>query len=124
MSPEHRYRRHFIVGILAYVGLLLLSRTLLNTPTDSLLDTLIALLPVLPVAYIIVMFMRYLRQLDEMLQRIQMEAFAFSLGMTGLLTFILGFLENAGFPRLSMVWVLPLMIALWWVGQWLARRRY
>jgi hypothetical protein len=28
------------------------------------------------------------------------------------------------FPRISLVWILPLMIVLWTLGQALARRRY
>jgi hypothetical protein len=41
-----------------------------------------------------------------------------------MLTFAYGFLENAGFPQLSYVFVFPLMIFLWGVGGIIATRRY
>ena len=41
-----------------------------------------------------------------------------------MLTFAYGFLENAGLPKLSYVYVLPLMITLWGIGGAIATRRY
>ena len=41
-----------------------------------------------------------------------------------LIPFAYGFLENAGFPQLSYIWVFPVMIALWGIGGAIALRRY
>ena len=49
---------------------------------------------------------------------------AFAFAATALLTFTYGLLENVDFPRISLTWILPLMVALWGLGQVLARRRY
>jgi hypothetical protein len=69
-------------------------------------------------------FMTYLRQMDEMLRRIELEAFGFSLGLTAIVTFTLGLLENAGLPRFSLVWVFPMIMIFWGIGKAIAGRRY
>ncbi|TBU72195.1 hypothetical protein DNK10_21850 [Pseudomonas daroniae] len=43
---------------------------------------------------------------------------------TALLTFSYGFLEVAGFPRLSMFFVWPVLASLWALGTFAAWRRY
>ena len=63
-------------------------------------------------------------RMDELGRRIQLEALAFGFGAAGMLTFAYGFLENAGLPKLSYVFVFPLMIALWGIGGAIATRRY
>jgi hypothetical protein len=50
-------------------------------------------------------------------RRVQFEAVAFAFAATALLTFTYGLLENVDFPRISLTWVLPLMIVLWTAGQ-------
>jgi hypothetical protein len=55
---------------------------------------------------------------------IQLEALAFSFALTGVLTFSYGLLAFVGFPAISWVYIFPLMIALWGVGQAVAKRRY
>jgi hypothetical protein len=61
---------------------------------------------------------------DELQRRIQLEAIGLSFAATGILTFAYGFLEDVGFPRLSFIWILPLMVMLWGLGLGLASRRY
>ncbi|MEA1674025.1 hypothetical protein [Nitrospirillum sp. BR 11163] len=51
----------------------------------------------------------------------QLVAIGFAFAGTALLTFTYGFLEVAGFPRLSMFMVWPLMVLLLVVGQFLGR---
>jgi len=62
--------------------------------------------------------------MDELGRRIQLEALAFGFGTAGFVTFAYGFLESAGFPQLSYVWVFPTMIALWGIGGAVASYRY
>ncbi|MGH2491171.1 MAG: hypothetical protein ACRDF9_06635 [Candidatus Limnocylindria bacterium] len=45
------------------------------------------------------------------------EAVAFAFAATALLTFTYGLLENIAFPRISLTWILPLMIVLWTLGK-------
>ncbi len=62
--------------------------------------------------------------MDELQRRIQLEAFAFSFGATGIVTFSYGLLTYVGFPVISWVWIFPLMVALWGISQGVAVRRY
>jgi hypothetical protein len=50
---------------------------------------------------------RHLGRLDEYLRRNLLESFALAAALTAGLTFSYGFLETAGYPRLSMfsVWM-------------------
>ncbi len=118
------YRIRLLIVMGAYVVLVPLSLVVIPQVQSAPLRIIVALLPVIPVPFGILSLLAYLRQLDELQRRIHLEAFGFSLGMTGMTTFTLGFLENAGVPSLNIIWVFPMMIAFWGVGQIIARRRY
>jgi hypothetical protein len=84
----------------------------------------VAVVPVVPIALGVLAFVRFLRQMDELQRRIQLEGLAFAFGGTALVTFTYGFLQIAGLPALSWIWVFPLMCALWGCGLALAAWRY
>jgi hypothetical protein len=84
----------------------------------------IALAPVIPAIFALVAFVRFLGRMDELQRRIQFDAIALSFGATAILTFAYGFLEGVGFPRLSRIWILPLMVMLWGLGAAIASMRY
>jgi hypothetical protein len=84
----------------------------------------VALLPVLPAAGALVAFIRYLRTMDELQRRIQFEAFGAAFAATILITFTYGFLEIAGLPTISAIWIGPGMIAAWGVISAIVTRRY
>jgi amino acid transporter len=117
-------QRIFIAAILYAITLVVSIEVLKRMSAESVLRIPVALLPVIPVAFGVVAFMRYIRQLDELQRRIQLEGLAFSIGCTGMLTFALGFLENAGMPPVNIIWVLPILLVFWGIGTTLARRRY
>ena len=56
---------------------------------------------------------RQYRRVDEFIRRLLLENAALAAGVTAVLTFSYGFLENAGYPRLSMFVVWPVMGAAW-----------
>jgi len=91
---------------------------------DQPLKTAVALVPLIPAGFALVAYLRFLGRMDELGKRIQLEALAFGFGAAGVLTFAYGFLENAGFPQLSYIWVFPVMIALWGIGGAIAQYRY
>ncbi|MEO8608571.1 MAG: hypothetical protein ABI690_11845 [Chloroflexota bacterium] len=124
MKPEQRYLRRFLFFISIYVVLVIISVQLVDKLENNLLRLLIALLPIIPILFGLGAFLAYLRQMDELQRRIQFEAFGFSLGLTAIVTFTLGLMENVGFERLSLVWVFPMIVAFWGVGQFIAGRRY
>ena len=59
-----------------------------------------------------------------MQRKLQFEALALAFAGTALITFSYGFLEGAGFPRISMFAVWPLMAAIWFIGVMIGRLRF
>jgi hypothetical protein len=114
----------FGLGILAYLMVLVGSVTVVQANPTADWRYYVVVLPVFPAALVIWMFVRALTRLDEMQKRIHLQAFGFSLGATGLVTFGYGFLEGAGMPHLSWTYVLPLMAVLWGVGAAIFTWRY
>jgi hypothetical protein len=125
-SASLAYMREFGLAMVAYVVVLWVSVTLLDWIGQPLrtVVVLIALVPIIPMGFALLAYLRFLRRMDELGQRIQLEALAFGFGAAGMLTFAYGFLENAGFPQLSYIWVFPMMIALWGLGGAIASLRY
>lgn len=118
------YVVEFLGAMVAYVVCLIVSLLLLQGNHDAPWRVPVALLPVVPAVFAVAAFVRYLGRTDELQRRIQLEGLGLSFGVTAILTFAYGFLENVGFPPISLLWVLPLMVALWGIGTGLAARRY
>lgn len=126
MKAEKLYRRRLIITMIIYVGLVVFMSSVLDSieDTNRVLRVIVVLLPIIPIVFGMWAFMQFIRQIDELQRRIHFEAFAFSLGCTGLITFTLGFMENVGVPQFSLIWVFPMMIAFWGIGVAIAGRRY
>jgi hypothetical protein len=110
--------------IVAYPVVLILSVMLLQRYPESIWRVPLALAPVIPPLFGMRAFLRFLGRMDELERRIQLEAIGFAFGVTLVVVMTAGFLENAGVPRVSGIWIGPLMIALWGIGAALASRRY
>jgi hypothetical protein len=123
-QASKRYAREFIIAMIAYGIVIIISRLTLNNIGESPWRFVLALLPLIPVLFLITGFIRFLSGIDELQQRIQLQAIGFAAGTTGLLTFAYGFLELEGFPSFSTFIVFPLMIMLWGVGLAYFSRRY
>jgi hypothetical protein len=123
-KASRAYIIEFGIAMLAYVFVLLCSVWLLNQNLPSPWRLAIALAPVIPAIFALVAFVRFLGRMDELQRRIQFDAIALSFGATAILTFAYGFLEGVGFPRLSWIWILPLMVMLWGLGAAIASMRY
>lgn len=122
-----QYLREFIYSMIAYVLTLIPSIMLISFFADYPLNLAIivaALAPVVPVVFMIYFFLRYLSRIDELQQRIQLLAIGFAAGTTSMLAFSYGFLENVGFPPISLMWVFPVMVVLWGIGLAFISRRY
>ena len=114
-----------LVGLATYAAMLIGSQRFLAGGVESQpTRILIALSPMLPAAFICGVVVRSIRHLDEMQRKLQFEALALSFAGTALMTFGYGFLEGAGFPKLSMFAVWPLMAAIWFVGVMIGRVRF
>jgi peptidoglycan biosynthesis protein MviN/MurJ (putative lipid II flippase) len=112
---------------LALYGLVL-TASLLALRGDAIahegLRLAISLAPMVPCGLTCWALLRQMRRLDELGLRIQFEAVGFAFAATAMLTFGYGFLENVGFPRLSLFVVWPLMASCWGAGLALSTWRY
>ena len=120
------YTREFLSAMITYAVVLLVSVSLLNTgPSEAWWRIPLALTPIIPIFFALRAFLRYFHRIDELQKRIQLEAFALSFGVTCIVTFSYGLLENAGFPALNWTWVPTFMMVSWGVGSAIAAlRRY
>ena len=123
-SAEKRYLREFLSAMLAYAVVVMGTSWLLERMGGSPWRWLIAVAPVIPIAFALVAFLRFLNRMDELQRRIQLNAIGFAAGATGMVTLTLGFLESAGLPCLSWVWIFPMLIAFWGVATFVVSRRY
>ncbi|NIE98240.1 hypothetical protein F3J02_17425 [Acinetobacter sp. Tr-809] len=118
------YRNLFelIAAIALYIGVLVGSLKTLNFIEIQWLKIVVSLLPILPALMIALIIIKQFKRFDELQQKIQLQALAISFVGTSLITFSYGFLENVGFPKLTMFLVWPIMAMLWSiataVGTW------
>ena len=122
-AASRAYTRELLIAMVAYVIAVLVT-VRLTPDVDPVIRVPFVLIPLIPSAFALRAYLRYLGRMDELGRRIQLEALAIGFGAAGMLTFAYGFLENAGFPQLSYVFVFPLMMALWGIGGAIAARRY
>jgi len=122
-AASRAYVREFFAAMAAYVVAVLVT-VKLTPDVDPVVRVPFVLIPLIPSAFALRAYLRYLGRMDELGRKIQLEALAIGFGAAGMLTFAYGFLENAGFPQLSYVFVFPLMIFLWGIGGAVATRRY
>ena len=122
----HRlYLKGFSLAIAVYMVVLLIAITLIDiSPSSAWWRIPLALSPVVPIVFAMFAYMRFVSHIDELQRRIQFGALAFGFGISGILTFSYGFLEDVGFPHLSWTFVFPLMIAFWGIGVVIASWRY
>ena len=125
MPSNRRYGWELGGSLAAYIVLLVISiLTLQHGMPPGPWRTAIAIMPMLPAVGICWAVSGNLRRIDEMQRLVQLEALALSFMGTAFITFTYGFLENAGFPRMSMFVVWPLMGALWIIARVACARRY
>jgi cadmium resistance protein CadD (predicted permease) len=124
VSENKVFLQGFILAMLGYVIMLVISVLVLRNVGQPYVRLLVTLLPMIPIWFGLKAVMGAVRSMDEFQQRIQLEAVGFAFGATALLTFGYAVLVSAGFPELSFFWVMPVMMVLWGLGQWLAQRKY
>lgn len=115
-----------VLAITFYVVILIISLKALTHIENQSLKVLVSLLPVLPDILVIWVIIRQFIRFDELQRKIQLQALAISFLGTAFLTFSYGFLENIGFPKLTMFIVWPMMGTFWSmstiIGSWYYNR--
>jgi len=119
-----RYLKEIGTSMAAYTVMVPVSMWLLKSPEHSLLRYLFAVLPVIPSAAAMWAAIRFFRGLDELQRRVQFEGMAFGFLGTCLISLNWGLLQNAGLPHADVIWVTPVLLALWGAGSCFASRRY
>lgn len=85
----------------------------------------LSLVPVLPALGMFAAIITFVRAMDEVQQRIVHESAIVSGLIVGFASFTWGFLEGAmALPDISMVWILPALIAVQGLAMPFVRRRY
>lgn len=121
-----RGMRQFAMGMAGYgVAVILegifVEPAALSTPAGVAL----ALVPMGLAIWAMAGWLTAVRTFDELRQKIFTEAGLISLGITAIVTFTYGFLENlAGLPKLSMFFVFPLMALCYSLSLPVVIRRY
>jgi hypothetical protein len=119
-----RYVVTMLVSLVLYAAVLVVSLKWLQAGATSPGKYFVAVLPVLPAFGVLLAVVQRCRAMDEMELRTQLEAVSISFVATAIATFTYGFLQNAGLPEVSWVWVWPVMCVCWIVGTVIAKRRY
>jgi hypothetical protein len=122
--PAAKYAVWMIVSFALYAAALIISLTWLKAGMEGPWKYAVAVLPVLPALGVPLAVVRYCQSMDELQRRIQLESLTFGFASAAIATFTYGFLQNAGLPDVSWVWVWPVMGVCWMVGQLVARWRY
>lgn len=106
------YRRELGAALLVYTVLLVASIRLGRPMDAGMMRTLALVSPVIGVLLMVWTLVRQVRRVDEFIRQTTLESIAIAAAVTAGLTFTYGFLETAGYPRLSMFAVLPLMFGV------------
>jgi hypothetical protein len=122
--PAAWYTVAMLISLALYTVALVVSLTWLKAGVEGPWKYVISVLPVLPALGVPFAVVRYCQAMDELQRRIQLESLAFGFAAAAIATFTYGFLQNAGLPDVSWVWVWPVMGMCWLVGGLVARRRY
>ena len=123
LERDVRRKYHIEMGasMLVYIVALCGSLTLAKPMQEGALRTALLLTPVIPIGLAIWAIARQFRRMDEFVRLRTLEGLAIAAAVTAGLSLTYGFLEGAGFPRLSMFWVWPVMGFVWGAFQCLRR---
>ena len=114
---ERDARRKYLVelggSMVIYMAVLYGSLILAKPMAEGTVRTALLLTPMIPIGFAIWAIARQFRRMDEFVRLRTLESLAIAAAVTVGLSLTYGFLEGAGFPRLSMFWVWPVMGFVW-----------
>lgn len=116
--------RPLLLPLVIYIGLLVFSMGWVGDHSDSPWRYVVALTPMVPGVWIAVGVVQGIQKLDEMERLILLEGIAVSFMGTMILVLSLGFLQIAGFPLVSGVYIGFFMVVLWLIAKLSIHRKY
>lgn len=101
------YKREMWSSLALYAVILILAIHFGRPMPEGLLRTVVLASPMIGFGAAFWAIVRHFARMDEYIRRTQLENIAMAAGITAGLSFTYGFLETAGFPKLSMfsVWI-------------------
>jgi hypothetical protein len=119
------YLREMGGSLLLYVAMLPAAIHFGRPMEEGLARTLVLASPMIAFCLAVWAVARHLRRVDEFIRQSTLETLAIAAAVTAGLSFTYGFLESAGYPRLSMFTVWPVMGGVWGaltcIRNWLER---
>jgi hypothetical protein len=112
-TKNTRYVLELMGALLLYGMVLTVALRFAPGVRSSGLKILVWLSPMLPIGLAIWAIVRHFRRIDEYLRQITLENVSIAAAVTAGAALTYGFLENAGFPKLTMFVVWPVMGAVW-----------
>lgn len=110
-----RYQREMILSFFVYAALQIASIRYGRPMEDGLLRTVVLLSPMAGFLGMIRAIARHVDGIDEYQRKFLLETFALAAALTAALTFSYGFLETAGYPKISMFSVWMILCSAWGV---------
>jgi hypothetical protein len=110
---NRRYRLELGAAMLLYIAVLFVAVRYGKPMGAGWPRTLLLAAPIVPMLLAVWAIARHFRRMDEFLRLRGLESLALSAAVTAVVTFSYGFLETAGFPKVSMFWVWPIMGGVW-----------
>ena len=106
-EATRKYLMEFGGAMALYLVVLFFSLRGAKYVAEGPVRTLLLLSPMIPIALALWAYMRQLRRIDEFVRLRNLQSLGIAGGITAGFALTWGFLENAGFPRLSMftVWM-------------------
>jgi hypothetical protein len=104
-EANRKYRLELGGAMLLYIAVLFGSIQVGKAMEPGAARTLVLLSPAIPLVIAIWTIVRHFGRMDEFIRLRSLEGFAIAGAVTAGVTFTYGFLEGAGFPKLSMFWV-------------------
>jgi hypothetical protein len=107
------YKTELWTAVAVYAVLLFGSISIGRRMDEGVLRTFVLVIPMIGFGLMIRAIARHVARIDEYQRQRLLETLALAFAITGAVTFTYGFLETAGFPRLSMFTVWIIMGASW-----------
>lgn len=108
-----RYSRELVSAFIVYFILLTASIKFGRPMPDSYLRTAVLVSPMLGFFGAIWAIARHVNSIDEYQRKYLLDTWAIAAALTAAITFSYGFLETAGFPKISMFSVWMIMGGTW-----------
>ncbi len=112
-AKNTRYVVELLSALFIYLIVLVIAARFAPNAGSRSLQIVLWLCPLLPIGLVIWAIARHVARVDEYIRQVTLENISIAAAFTAGASLTYGFLENVGFPKLSMFVVWPVMGAVW-----------